>query len=336
MPDSVFRVSDSAAIAGLRVPSSGNVVPLKPLPKVAILLCTYHGQHFLSEQLESFYHQTYPNWEVWASDDGSEDDTHAILERYRLRFGDQRLSIHSGPAEGFVANFLSLACKAGIRSDFYAFSDQDDIWKADKLERAVRWLSRIPADVPALYCSRTEVVDAGGGHLGYSPLFLRPPSFANALVQNIGGGNTMVFNQAARNLLQYAGPDIAAVSHDWWAYLVVTACGGRVHYDPVPTIRYRQHGDNLVGANSSWRARAVRSQYLLKGRFRDWNEQNLAALQRMRAQMTDSSIETLDRFERARKQGLPGRLLGMIKAGVYRQTLLGNLGLIVATIFKKC
>lgn len=79
-------------------------------PKVAILLCTFHGQHYLADQLDSFAAQTHTNWEVWASDDGSLDDTHSILESYSSKWGQERISIHSGPAEGFVANFLSLTC----------------------------------------------------------------------------------------------------------------------------------------------------------------------------------------------------------------------------------
>jgi len=173
--------------------------------RVAILLCTYHGQHYLPEQLDSFAAQTYENWAVWASDDGSEDDTHSILEDYQSRWDVGRLSIHFGPAEGFAANFLSLTCNANIDADLYAYSDQDDVWEADKLARAVQWLESVPAEVPALYCSRTRLVDANNNEVGVSPLFAKAPSFANALMQNIGGGNTMVFNNAARNLLREAG-----------------------------------------------------------------------------------------------------------------------------------
>ena len=87
------------------------------VPKVAILLCTYHGQHYLADQLESFAAQTHANWEVWASDDGSQDDTHAILKNYESQWDSGRLSVHFGPSEGFVANFLSLTCKANIKAD---------------------------------------------------------------------------------------------------------------------------------------------------------------------------------------------------------------------------
>ena len=304
-------------------------------PKIAILLCTYHGQQYLADQMDSFAAQSYPNWVVWASDDGSQDDTHAILETCRNKWGDDRLSIHFGPAEGFVANFLSLTCNANIQADYYAYSDQDDIWEADKLQRAVDWLNTVPRDVPALYCTRTRLVDAENREIGLSPLFGKPPSFANALTQNVGGGNTMVFNEAARKLLCEAGQDVNVITHDWWAYLVVTGCGGNVFYDAYPSLRYRQHGCNLVGMNSSWPARFIRIRMLWQGRFRDLNDRHINALQRIHHKLTPENKRILDQFAIARDRNILPRLCGLKKSGIYRQTVLGNLGLIAAAIFKK-
>jgi len=304
-------------------------------PRVAILLCTYQGEDYLAEQLQSYATQLHRNWVVFASDDGSRDDTCAILESFQRHWGEQRLSIRRGPGAGFAANFLSLACAEDIRADYYAFSDQDDIWEADKLRRALQWLEGVPADVPALYCARTELVDAHNRSIGTSPLFRRPPSFANALMQNVGGGNTMVFNQAARELLCLAGADVEVVTHDWWAYMVVSGCGGRVFYDGQPSLRYRQHGCNLVGTNASWPARLVRIRMLMQGRFRHWNDRNIAALRRLEDHLTPTNREILRRFSEAREQPLPARLRHLRSAGVYRQTLLGNLGLLAAALFNK-
>ncbi len=298
-------------------------------------MATYEGQHYLAEQLESLSAQTHSNWAVWASDDRSKDFTRAILETYRQAWPDGRLSIHSGPADGFVANFLSLTCKACIEADYYAYSDQDDIWEADKLARAVRWLDSVPAHIPGIYCSRTRLVDKSGHEIGLSPLFKKKPSFANSLAQNIGGGNTMVFNNAARELLREAGDNIAVVSHDWWAYMLISGCGGKVYYDPEPTLRYRQHGSNLVGMNSTWQARLKRIQMLRRGRFRNWNNCNIAALRSMSHRLTPENLEILERFDRARSMSLFPRLIELRRSGIYRQTLLGNIGLIVAAIFKK-
>lgn len=309
--------------------------PMSPSPRVAILLCTFHGQRHLVEQLESFAAQSHTNWEVFASDDGSLDDTHAILEAYRAQWGPDRLSIHFGPAEGFAANFLSLTCNAAIQATYYAYSDQDDIWESDKLQRAVEWLGRVDPGTPALYCTRTRIVDAHNRVIGMSPLFSRQPSFRNALTQNIGGGNTMVFNQAARLLLKSAGDVVDVVSHDWWLYMVVTGCGGVVCYDPYPSLRYRQHQHNAIGMNSSWLARLQRGAMLFKGRFQAWSDLHIAAIERIHDKLTPSSQEALANFSIARKAWLLPRLVGMKRAGVYRQTFWGNLGLVIAIVTNK-
>ncbi len=272
---------------------------------------------------------------VWASDDCSDDATLSILEAYRQKWAPGKLSIHVGPGRGFAANFLSLTCKDGIEADFYAFSDQDDIWEADKLVRAIRWLESVPANVPALYCSRTLLVDAENRVIGRSPHFKKKPSFANALMQNIGGGNTMVFNNAARNLLREAGENRSIITHDWWAYMVVTGCGGQVFYDSTPALRYRQHDCNLVGTNCNWVARFKRIRMLFQGRFKHWNDSNLVALGALEHRLTPENRETLQRFAVARRMSLLPRLVQLGRSGVYRQTLLGNLGLVVAAIFGK-
>lgn len=335
-PPAIKTTLEGSDIPARGVSSSSVVVPFaKSGGRVAILLCTFDGQRFLSDQLESLRNQTYPDWELWVSDDGSQDRTCAILESFRSDAGIERLSIHNGPAEGFAANFLSLVCHASISADYYAFSDQDDVWEPEKLARAVNWLKTVPHDVPALYCSRTRLVDADNNEIGLSPLFPKSPSFANALTQNVGGGNTMVFNQAARELICQAGDAVDVVAHDWWAYLVVTGCGGQVFYDPVPSIRYRQHENNLIGADSSWSARLVRLGQMFRGRFSQWTDRNIEALQRVRTRLTPENREILDLFSVARKRWLLPRMLGLKYSGVYRQTLFGNLGLALAALFKK-
>jgi glycosyltransferase involved in cell wall biosynthesis len=313
--------------------STFSSLPLQP--KVAILLCTKQGERFLPSQLESFTTQTHTNWELWASDDASNDQTKKILLKFQKKIGSNGVFVIDGPDEGFCKNFLSLACNADISADFYAYSDQDDIWEVDKLQRAVDCLQAVPSGVPALYCSRTLLVDAKNSEIGFSPLFEKEPCFANALMQNIGGGNTMVFNQAATELLKKAGPTQGVVSHDWWTYILVSGCGGKVFYDDFQSIRYRQHDRNLVGMNSTWTARFARIRMMFQGQYRDWNNSNIQALQSLHGHLTCANQEILDRFSEARNLNLISRLIGLKRSGIYRQTLFGNLGLIAAAILKK-
>jgi glycosyltransferase involved in cell wall biosynthesis len=301
---------------------------------VAVLLCTFNGADFLAPQLESIGAQQGLPVFLVVSDDGSEDNTLAIVDGYRQRWGNDRLEVRKGPCRGHVANFFSLVCGDGPEAEYFAFADQDDIWDPDKLARATAALAVLPHDQPALYCSRTRLISETGCPLGFSPLFSKPPGFANALVQNIGGGNTMVFNRCARELLRTAGP-VDVVSHDWRAYLLVAGAGGKVIYDAHPSVCYRQHGQNLIGSNMSARERIARAWLALGNRKKEWNDRNLDALRQSYSLLSPDSRKVLDDLCRARDAGLIARIAGIRRSGIYAQSLMGNLGLMVATFLKK-
>lgn len=300
--------------------------------QVAILLASYNGERFLPEQLASFECQTHTAWSLWVSDDGSTDATLQLLGHYAQQWPAGRLQQLQGPAQGSSRNFLSLLYNTAIQADYYAYSDQDDIWEPDKLARAVAWLEQQPAGVPALYCTRTRLVDAAGQELGVSPLFGRPPAFANALVQNITGGNTMVFNDAARRLLLEVPADVPLVIHDWWTYIAVTAVGGALYFDPVPGVRYRQHGGNLIGMAVGGPALSARIRKLFTQEFRHNGDLIVAALKHLRPRLSPAALETLDLYHAARHSRLLPRLLRARRSGIYRLTPLGDLGLLAAIL----
>lgn len=302
---------------------------------IAILLCTYNSKKFLAEQFGSIARQSHVNWNVWISDDGSQDNTFEVIESYKSAWGEDKLSVQLGPQQGFSLNFLSLVNNHRIQNDYYAYSDHDDVWHPNKLEQALKWLDTIPKDIPALYCGRTCLVDDDLKEIGFSPLFSHPPSFANAIVQNIGGGNTMVFNDAARNLLQKIDTSNGIISHDWLTYQVVMACGGEVFYDDSPTINYRQHTDNIVGANNHWGGRINRMGMLFQGTFRDWNASNLTAIQSLGSNVDEKSQAIIDHIYLLRSGSMRIRIKELMKLKVYRQTVIGNLGLVVAIIIRR-
>lgn len=304
------------------------------LPRVAILLTTYNGSKFLEEQLQSIIEQTHARWTLYVSDDGSSDDTLTIIESYQATLGGERVRLFHGPRRGFAQNFLSLIRSPEVCGDYFAFCDQDDIWFPDKLERSLAQVPRVE-NAPALYCSRTRLIDEAGHEIGYSPLFDRPPSFCNALVQSLAGANTMLLNPAARALLAQIPLEAPVVSHDWLCYLLVSGCGGQVCYDPKPTLDYRQHGGNLIGSNSGFGDRLRRVRKMFAGTFRDWNRQNLLALSYCASQFETHNRIVLDQFKSARDAGLLQRLYLLRRAGVYRQTGFGNIGLLLAASIRR-
>lgn len=302
-------------------------------PHVAIILAVKDGAEFLQEQLQSYSSQTHQNWSLHMSDDGSRDDSFKLVQAFAQRV-PQTVTLRPGPEKGPCRNFLSLLQAANIDADYFAFSDQDDIWHARKLERALNALQSIDGDSASLYCSRTELIDDRGQHIGYSPAFTKPPGFRNALVQNIGGGNTMVFNRRARELLMKLG-DQEAVAHDWLTYIVISATGGTVVYDPHPSVRYRQHAENFVGSNLSMRAKMTRMGMLLQGQWRSWNSANLKILENLGPNIAKTNAETLSNFVKLRSETrLPQRMRYLWKSGVYRQTFVGNVALLFATLTK--
>lgn len=309
--------------------------PNRPQSNVAILLCTHNGQEFLGQQLESIAHQSHRDWRLWVSDDASTDGTRAILDAFQSTHGPDRVTILQGPGAGSSANFLSLVCDERIQADYFAYADQDDVWFEDKLNRAITWLVGQPAGVPALYSSRTRLIDDAGQDLGISRLFTKPPSFQNALVQNIGGGNTMVFNIAARDVVRAAGPRVEVVVHDWWTYMAVTGCGGVVFNDPRPTLKYRQHGANQIGSNLGLWARLSRAGQLLEGRFRHWADINLKALSTIQLRLTPENQQVLATFAAARTKPLIPRLIGVARSGITRQTFIDNVGLYLAAALNR-
>ena len=302
---------------------------------VAILLCTYNGAKFLADQLNSLEGQTHQNWVVYALDDGSTDGTFQILRQYQSRWPEGKMIIDQGPQKGFCQNFLTLACNESIRADYYAFCDQDDFWLPNKLEVAIGIINANKKKGSAfLYCGRTLHVNHQLQPCGLSPLFYSPRTFQNAIIQNIAGGNTMVFDIDAKLLLEKVGI-VNVYLHDWWLYILVTGAGGKVHYDPSPQILYRQHSGAIVGGNYSFFNKIKRVFMLLAGNYQQWNSLNIAAANLAEPFLTQDNIKILKTFEHLRAANLIQRVKIFKNFVLSRKTWRGNLTLIFGILLKK-
>ena len=335
---SFFSAAEPSSIADGKVTDLGKDLKLqvKDKNKVAIVLGYYDGEEYLSKQLESIFAQSHQALHVFISDDRSPTPLCANA----LNFEPEKLAKLSIGVRtknvGFTNNFLKALAYINDSFEYFAFSDQDDFWYPNKLEKAVAKLSRAPTKLPALYCARTEIADTDCSRtLGYSIVFKKKASFANALVQNIGGGNTMVFNKTARDIIVASLGNSTVASHDWWCYQIITGAGGYVVYDQEPCLKYRQHNNNLVGASTSWAARLLRVRGLIRGHFRAWNDANLKALKEHKHLLTKNNVRVLNDFSEARESNLFKRLMLFKRSGIYRQTLFGNLGLLLGILLNR-
>lgn len=223
---------------------------------VAILLSTFNGQEFLPVQLSSFLAQTHERWVLHWRDDGSSDDTVAIMRDFATRVGPERCveSPSSGPHLGATASFLTLL-RESIGAMAVAFADQDDVWLPEKLHCAVEMLADAE-ETPALYCARQYLVDKALRGAKLSMRFRDLAGFPACLTQNIANGNTLVMNAAAAALVATAEEPDGTV-HDWWSYIIVSACGGKILFDERPQVLYRLHKGNLIGRAQPLYARAL-------------------------------------------------------------------------------
>ena len=198
-------------------------------PKLMILMALHDAGPYLQPQLQSLLEQTMPDWALLVGDDGARDGSVERVLDFARQHPQHSIEIIPGPRRGFAQNFLNLMRVAGPDVPYVALADHDDVWLPEKLARAVARLEAEGDALPVLYCARTMICDADLRPVAPSPIWRRPFSFANALVQNVAAGNTIVLNRPALDLVQLAAAaaDRAGITaHDWWLYQLIIGAGG--------------------------------------------------------------------------------------------------------------
>ncbi len=293
---------------------------------VTVLLALYNGAEHLPHQLESLKNQSLRPRRIVASDDGSSDDTKAIFLQFMEAWPDCEAVLLDGPRSGSDRNFLELLRQPGD-CELVALCDQDDVWLPDKLERAARSLSEARGE-PALYGSRTKVCDTNLRPMYLSRLMRPPFDFRHALVQNFAGGNTQVLNKEAFKIVRELALKVKDISaHDLWLYQVISAVGGTVIFDAEPTLLYRQHGGSVIGDARQPSAIRTRAALVRNGTYQQWITTNLATLDLIEDRLAPQTIDVMNKFRAARDSGMLGRLLLILRAGLRRHGMLGQLAL---------
>jgi hypothetical protein len=167
-----------------------------------------------------------------------------------------------------------------------------------------------------------------------SALRHRDPNFANALVQNIASGNTIVLNGAATRLVSnIIAKTPTPVIHDWWLYQIITGVGGQVICDEQPVLLYRQHSNNVLGANDCWRSRLHRLTLIWRGVWAGWTDRNIDCLRTVSKHMTPQNQQRLKTFTQARQSAVLSRLVLLRRAGIYRQRAAAGGAMWLAALF---
>ena len=304
---------------------------------IAVILGFYNGGEYLREQLESIICQTHKEFQIFIFDDySSQKIIDSELKFYIEKYSNISI-IRRNSNIGYAKNFLYGLKDVGSNFDFYAFSDQDDIWEKDKLENSLKKIESLNSPSSILYCSRTAYFENNpNNETGSSKFFKKKPQFKNALIQNIAGGNTILMNKKARNLIINTLVCDQYISHDWWCYLIISASGGEIIFDPLKSVKYRQHAKNIIGGNQKFKDRIRRFTKFFNGSFKEWNNINIVNLLKNKKLIQKENLKTLQIYIDARnKKNIFLRFLLYKKSGVYRQSFIENVIFTIGIIFKK-
>lgn len=218
--------------------------------RVLVLLSTYNGNQYIREQIETILNQEAVTVGLLIRDDGSEENFIKSLKEYE-KYGNVKIYYESNI--GCAWSFLKLVDYAYDRIeeyDYFAFSDQDDVWLPEKLRIACDVLKKMDGKRPCMYCSNVQAVDAQLNIIGTrwdkDETFITKPQ---SLVCSMSHGCTMLFNRKVIEMYHDYPPQRVNL-HDLW---IMHMCMffGEIYYDNNPYILYRQHGNNVLGAKNT-------------------------------------------------------------------------------------
>lgn len=242
--------------------------PAAALPHVRVLLATYNGAQWLDEQLRSIFAQHGVRVSVLGSDDSSSDNTPEILASWSAREDLAVLprTLRMGSAH---RNFMRLVRSADLGdAEYFALSDQDDIWLPDKLARGISCMEQTGTDA---YSSNVTAFWPDGSR--HRTRKAQPQRRHDYLFGSPGPGCTFVFSRRAFEAMQaWVQERFDSLQdlwvHDWLMYAFLRRHKLRWHIDPQSHMLYRQHGRNEIGVNAGWRAASQRWEHVRSGAYR--------------------------------------------------------------------
>lgn len=302
---------------------------------IAILMATYNGEKYLTEQIDSIINQTCKDWKLYFRDDGSDDRTVNIINEYCKKYPDKLFLIKDKfECRSASKNFMQmLNYIAKFKEfDYFMFSDQDDVWKKDKIEKTLDIIEHESNELPILVHTDLEVVDRelkvlSKSFINYRNLNANIKDLSRLLIQNNVTGCTMLFNRTLLEKINFNSTSIAM--HDWWITLVA-ATFGKIVFLNESTIYYRQHENNVVGATKSKSLSFIINRLFhsnhVKKTLNMSIEQAIAFYNEYRNDITKLQREILEKFILIKNSNKLKRIYIIIKNNFLKQGLIQIIG----------
>lgn len=289
------------------------------MQKICVLLSTYNGEKYIKEQIESILNQKDVIVELIIRDDGSKDNTIDIIHKMK----DSRISLIEGKNIGWKKSFSELLRKAP-KCDYYAFADQDDVWKDNKLISAINKICY--NNSPTVYYCDAAVVDENllkiGEKINLDPFI---DKLSNIFVC-VGQGCCMVLNQAAKDLFSQYRPK-ADFSHEAWLCILCSYFGEVIHENK-QYLYYRVTGDNTSGYGNTKRTLLIKNFWNKEFREKIYPPYAYELLNGYRNMLSEKEIDELETIVEYKK--IKNKIKLIFSHKVHRQTLLGTIALKLA------
>lgn len=216
-------------------------------PTVTVILSTYNGEKYITEQLDSLLLQSYPNINICIRDDGSTDRTVDLINKYISQHPERQITwLNNSPTHnlGYQKSFWILLQNCPI-ADYYAFCDQDDVWSPEKVESGVRALEKYENDKPLLYTSSFDYYTSDLHFMGHAQKISYPIYLKDILFYTPAFGFTIMINNTLRTTALSTALKYDNIPHDNWCLKVALAFGN-VIYNPIPLAKYRRHNSTVT------------------------------------------------------------------------------------------
>lgn len=307
---------------------------------IYVIMCTYNGEKYIKEQVQSILDNTVNSWKIFIMDDQSADDTIKIAKEFQRKCPEKIFINCNQNQRGAIVNFLSHTYEIGLQmtnDDFIMLCDQDDIWNPDKIQKTMNGMNELinkfGNDIPLLACTDATVVDDAMNIINQSfhkmnNYNIHKLDFSHLMMENKVQGCTILLNRSMALMLDRLPRK--ATMHDGWLALIASAFG-KIKYIDEPTMKYRQHGDNIQGSMEY--IKDVKSKFLNLGSQRKIVMSTTGQIEEFLAIYGDMLSNKVQKeavaFATLPQQNFFARRYSIIKYHMWKSGILRNIGLML-------